>query len=284
MITIKEILYSTRNLFKENSITDSNLESDLILAFALKITRSQLHAHINSVVTEKEHSIINGLIKRRITNEPLAYILGFREFFGNNFIVNPSVLIPRQETECLVEIVIKYLQNLPTINPIILDVGCGSGVIGGSLLNIFPNINLISIDISRDALILTDKNIINTIKSTNYNLVLGDLLSAIKGPVDLIIANLPYIPSDRISTLQNEVKFYEPIKALDGGRNGLQLISQLIDQSKTILSTDGALFLEIDPDQKIKVETKLQNTFHEHTAKTTQDLSGKDRVVALTRL
>jgi len=124
----------------------------------------------------------------------------------------------------------------------------------------------------------------NTIKNTNYNLVLGNLLTAIKGPVDLIIANLPYIPSHRISTLQNEVKFHEPIKALDGGRNGLELISQLIDQSKTILSSDGALFLEIDPDQKIKVETKLQNTFQEHIVKTTQDLSRKDRVVALTRL
>ena len=133
------------------AIPDSDLESDLLVSFALKMSRTELHTNIGANISISQQEQIQQLVNRRIAHEPLAYILGFREFFGNSFIVNDSVLIPRQETECLVEIIIEYLNNKSIKNPTVLDVGCGSGIIGASILQNIPNINLVSIDISTNA-------------------------------------------------------------------------------------------------------------------------------------
>tara|TARA_B100001029_G_C14990085_1_gene411472 strand:- start:152 stop:1006 length:855 start_codon:yes stop_codon:yes gene_type:complete len=283
LINIKEILLSTRNLLKENAILDSDLESDLLVSFALKISRTELHTNINSDITTSEQEIILDLINRRISNEPLAYIMGFREFFGNSYRVNESVLIPRQETECLVEEVINYLRYKSIDSPNVLDVGCGSGVIGASILQNVPNINLLSIDISASAAKIAYENIHKITKSANFNVVVGDLIEGVKVEVDLIVANLPYIPTKRIPKLQKEIVLHEPKIALDGGIKGIETICRLIDQSAKILKPDGAIFLEIDPDQQYTLRNKLRYLFPEHNIKVLKDLSGQDRIISMAR-
>tara|TARA_B100000676_G_scaffold311765_1_gene382906 strand:+ start:2364 stop:3218 length:855 start_codon:yes stop_codon:yes gene_type:complete len=284
LINIKEVLLSTRKLLNENAIIDSDLESDLLVAFALKITRAQLHANINTPISISEQKTIQNLVNRRIGHEPLAYILGVREFFGNLFRVNESVLIPRQETECLVESIINYLRHKSIESPKVLDVGCGSGVIGASILKYFPNTDLISIDISPNAAQIAYENILKITNNNNFHVLVGDLIESIKVQVDLIVANLPYIPTKRIPTLQKEIFLYEPKTALDGGTKGVEIISRLIEQSTKILKPDGAIFLEIDPDQKYILKNKIQHLFPKHKIKVLHDLSGQERVLSITIL
>ncbi len=268
----------------EIAISDSDLESDLLVSFALKISRTELHTNIEANITLSQKEQIEELVNRRIAYEPLAYILGFREFFGNSFIVNDSVLIPRQETECLVEAIIEYINNKSIKNPTVLDVGCGSGIIGASILQNFPSLNLVSIDISSNAAKIAYENIESITNRSNFNVCVGDLVEAIKGPIDLIAANLPYIPTERISKLQKEIVLYEPKTALDGGNQGTEIISRLINQSTRILKPSGAIFLEIDPEQKHIIENELHYLFPKHTINILKDLSGQERIISLTKL
>ncbi|MAR14584.1 MAG: protein-(glutamine-N5) methyltransferase, release factor-specific [Chloroflexi bacterium] len=266
------------------AIPDSDLESDLLVSFALKMSRTELHTNIGANISISQQEQIQQLVNRRIAHEPLAYILGFREFFGNSFIVNDSVLIPRQETECLVEIIIEYLNNKSIKNPTVLDVGCGSGIIGASILQNIPNINLVSIDISTNAAKIAYENIESITKDRNFNVCIGDLVKAIKGPIDLIAANLPYIPTERIPKLQKEIVLYEPKTALDGGIQGIEVITRLINQSTRILKPSGAIFLEIDPEQTHIIGNELHYLYPKHTINIVQDLSGKERILSVTKL
>lgn len=284
MTKIKEILLSTRNLLNDNAILDSDIESDLLVSYALKISRSELHMNINSDISASEQTKIQNLVNRRLHHEPLAYILGYREFFGNLFTVNESVLIPRPETECLVEAIIDYLRYKSIKSPIILDVGCGSGIIGASILQNVPNINLVSIDISPSAAKIANENLHKITKSDNFNVLICDLIEGVKLPVDLIAANLPYIPTKRIPKLQKEIVLHEPKIALDGGIEGIETICRLINQSTRILKPDGAIFLEIDPEQKYPLVNEITQLFPEHTIKVLPDLSGLDRIISITKL
>lgn len=230
----------------EKAIKDSPLpltETEILLANIIQKDRSFLHAFSEYKLTPPQlYQFINKL-KRRKKKEPLAYILGHKEFYGLNFKTDKRALIPRYDTENLVE---SALETLKKANPTIADIGTGSGCIAIAIAVHHPGAKIYATDLSKSALSLAKENIRFHKMTKRIELIQGDLLSPIKEPLDLITANLPYIASAKIKDLEPEVKDYEPKVALDGGTDGTKLYKKLFQQAKTLLKPTGVIFYEVD--------------------------------------
>ncbi len=219
------------------------VEAEIILAFLLKKDRSYLNAYSEQKLLPQTKTLFQNFVKRRKSSEPLAYILGFKEFFGLKFIVNNSVLIPRPETE---EMVMKALSFIKTKkNPLVADVGTGSGCIAIAIGKSNPNSIVLASDVSTAALNMARKNAkLNNV--TNIEFRKQDLLSGSKEKFDLIVSNLPYIPTSKWRRLEKNIKTFEPRLALDSGENSMQIYNRLFKQAVGKLRKNGKLFYELD--------------------------------------
>jgi len=225
-MTVLELLENTTRYFAKHEVPSPRLTIELMLAEVLQKTRMQLYLQFDQPVPEEAMDRLRPLVKRRADGEPLEYLLGCTTFAGHRFAVTPDVLIPRPETEILLEEAIKLIEpeGLP-----VLDVGTGSGILGISLARKFPKLEVVAVDISPAVLAIAQKNGEGV---SNIHFVECDLLEGKSFPENfqMIVANLPYIPAGDISGLMREVQ-REPKLALDGGADGLDIIRRLVTQS-----------------------------------------------------
>tara|TARA_Y100000590_G_scaffold172580_1_gene197392 strand:- start:1200 stop:2048 length:849 start_codon:yes stop_codon:yes gene_type:complete len=252
---VQQAIEQASKILKKNNIISHELDAELILSDILNVKKEFLIIKNKDIIPKKIIKKYKFAINRRIKSEPVAYILGKKEFWSENFIVNHSTLVPRPETELMLYKLIKFFKN-KKIN--ILDIGTGSGCI---LLSILKELNLsrgIGIDISAKAIEIAKINskkfgLINRAKFKVYDLNKFHL-----GKYDLILSNPPYIPSGQIKNLSKDIINFEPLSALDGGRDGLDLIKQVIYKSKYLLKKGGILALEIGHSQYRQVSKKLR--------------------------
>jgi release factor glutamine methyltransferase len=277
-VTLKQAFSRARETLITNNIEDATLESELLLRHTLKISRVQLYLDLDYELNSKEEEAFWHLIERRLSGEPAAYITRHREFYGRDFYVDPSVLIPRPESELLVEKALKLAQSR-TI-PIIAEVGTGCGAIAISLALNLPQTKIYATDISVSALKVALFNCQKHGIANRICLLQGDMLDPLPEPADLIIANLPYVKESELSPIC--LANFEPPLALNGGSDGLQKMRQLCRQVNNKLRPDGCLLLEIGQGQRKAITTFLRSLFPSAKIEVTPDLSGIDRVVSLT--
>ena len=276
-----EVISKAVYILKENLIKNPYLDSEMLLSKALKIKRENLLTNLNMKLKNKDIIKFNKLIERRRKKEPIAYILGYKSFWKSNFKVNQDVLIPRPETEHVIEEVLKIIPKSASYN--ILDVGTGSGCLIVSIILERQRSRGTAIDISKNAINIAKYNakiqhIENRIKFVNSNI---DKFN--RGKYDLIISNPPYIKKLKIKYLEDDVKLYEPKVALDGGIDGYSNLKKVIKKSSKLLKTKGKLILEIDDKQK-NITNKIlkQNGFY--TNKIVKDLAKKYRCIVSTKI
>jgi release factor glutamine methyltransferase len=274
--TITKLLDWTTEYFKKYNIEWPHLEAEILLAHSLKLKRIELYTNHERVLTKAELAEYKVLIQRRSKKEPIAYITGNQPFMSLDFKINRSVLIPRPETEKLVEITIDLVKNRKFT---IADIGTGSGVIAISLAKYLPEIKVIGIDTSPDAINLAQKNVEDHKLSDRCEFRKGNLFEPLKEKVDIIVSNPPYIPTKDIETLETDVKDWEPTQALDGGADGLDYIRKLIDLSPDHLNPDSLLLIEIGYDQGEKVKLLAKNSGKYKEIEIIKDLNGKERIL-----
>lgn len=272
--TVKELLEWTSNYFKEKNITEARLEAEILLARVVGKDRVYLYANYDAPVNQDERSIFREFIKRRARKEPLAYITGTKEFMSLEFKVNPNVLIPRPETEIIVEKAIEVFRDQPCS---ICDIGTGSGALAISLAYYLPLARVFATDISPQALATARENAASL--QIEVEFLEGDLLSPFLDKehcFDLIVANLPYISQEEYHTLDSGVKSYEPQIALLAPGDGLDIYRRLLPQAFDLLKEGAYLFLEIGWQQGEKA-MRMMSDFEE--VQLIKDLAGHNRVV-----
>ncbi|MCL2186124.1 MAG: peptide chain release factor N(5)-glutamine methyltransferase [Treponema sp.] len=288
---IREALSQGSADLKFAGIKTPSLDASLLLAHILKMSKTELITEGNKSISEKNCASFCGLIERRCSGECTAYLIGKKEFRGLDFIVNKSVLVPRPDTETLVETALeKYLTKTDTNlhepkKSGVLDLCTGSGAIAISLKHERPDLEVYAADISNDALktaklnssrILSKNNQIHFYQGDLFNALSSDSSSLINS-FSLIISNPPYIPSQEIETLSAEVQ-NEPRIALDGGEDGLDIIKRIINGASEYLINGGALLLEADPRQMQKIVTILEKKGYKDI-QLFNDLSDSQRVI-----
>jgi len=249
-----EIIKIGSKFLKENKIPSSILDSEILLSKTLNKTREEILTNIDQKIDKKKVLLFKKYLQRRSKNEPIAYILGEKEFWSSTFYVNNNTLIPRPETELLVDKLLEFYRNK---NISILDIGTGSGCIIVSLLiNLKKSIGF-GVDISKDAISIATKNSIKHKLANRIKFSTQSFEKIFNKKFDLIVSNPPYIERKDIKNLIDDIKKYEPRMALDGGNDGLDLIRKVIYKSKDILKIKGMLALEIGNEQIKKVSKIL---------------------------
>jgi len=259
-------------------VESPRLDAELLLGHVLGANRAAILARPEQQLTPKQLTRYRGLVVRRGNREPLAYITGHREFFGLDILVDHRVLIPRPETELLVEHALELASRMA--DPLqIADVGAGSGAIAVSLAVRLPHATLYALDSSADALEMVAENARHHQVADRVRCLHGDLLSALPGAVDLITANLPYVTTGEWQELAPEIRDYEPRSALDGGPDGLDLIDRLLATAGACLRPAGAVLLEIGAGQGVAATALARKHFSQARVQLIQDYAGLDRLV-----
>ena len=249
-----EIIKFGSNLLKEKKISSSILDSEILLSKVLNKTREDILINLDQKINKMSISVYKEYLKRRSSSEPIAYILGEKEFWSKKFYINKNTLIPRPETELLVDKILKIYGGKKIS---ILDVGTGSGCIIISLLSNLKYSYGIGIDISKKAILVAKKNALRHKLTKRVKFLNKSLKNIFSKKFDLIVSNPPYIDSKDMKNLSEDIKRYEPRIALDGGNDGLDLIKKVIYKSKSILKIKGMLALEIGNEQIKKVSKIL---------------------------
>lgn len=280
-ISIAEALRQGTQVLNTTGVPEPRKEAASLLAWVMAKDRTFLISHSDALVTDDVFSSFNNTIRRRANGEPLQYIVGSQDFFGRAFKVTPDVLIPRPETELLVEAALQLLDN---VRPgcVICDVGTGSGCIAISLLCERRNLQALALDISPQAIKVALQNAISHGVEKRVSFIVSDCFEAISvhQKFDLIVSNPPYVASGALQGLQREVKDHEPVVALTPGGDGLTIIRRLLDEAPGFLKDDGYLLFEIGFDQGETV-TKLINPTTWRLLEILPDLQGIPRIVSL---
>ena len=282
--TIIKVLSWTESYLKNHSIDSPRLTAEMLLSYCLGTKRLDLYLQYDRPLQENELSDFKGLIKRRIQNEPVAYIIGEKGFFESDFEVAPGVLIPRPETEILVEQALEILNiNQGHLRPRkVLGLGTGSGAIIISLAKANPRHQYFASDISWAALEIAKNNAEKLTRdkicffSGSWFLPMGE-----KALFDLIVSNPPYIPSGDIQTLQSEIRQFEPIIALDAGRDGFDSFRSILADAHHYLVPGGSILLEMGFDQKKGIENILTQCPWYENIDFIKDLAGHNRTVLI---
>ncbi len=273
---VEDWLLFGKNFLKNSNVESYSLDAEILLMFVLNFSRVQLFINKNYVLSDKERKFYLSLLEKRSYFMPVSYITGKREFMGLDFIVNSSTLIPRSDTEVLVEYAIDFINknNFKSV----IDIGTGSGAIAVSVANYCPSVSVTAVDISGKALETAKKNAeINNVLD-RINFVESDVFKNVDSKFDVIISNPPYIKTNVIDTLMPDVKNYEPVSALDGGDDGLFFYKKIIFECKRFLNRNGMLIFEIGHDQAFEVSELLRKSEFENID-VRQDFAGFDRVV-----
>ena len=274
--TIERVLNWTRGFFEEKGIEGGRFDAELLMADALKVDRMRLYLDHHKPLSQEELTAIRERVRRRGHREPVAYITGQKGFWSLDLAVDQRVLVPRPETEGLVERALEVIATESAIR--VVDVGCGSGCIGLAIASERPEAQITGVDISEDALTVARMNA-EKMGATQVKFFQSDLLGQVEGPIDVVVSNPPYIPSATIPTLMEDVRQFEPHLALDGGPDGLDVYRLLIPQAVECLASGGYLVLEIGFDQGLDVTGLCEQTGVFQSIETFQDLAGLDRVI-----
>ena len=277
----QEILFQGSKILKLNNIKSFNLDSELLLSSILKIDRSSLILNLEKKIKNNKTKIFFDLIERRKKNEPLAYITGYKEFWKNKFKVNNNVLIPRPDSETLVEQVLNEIGI--NSKKKILDIGTGSGCIIISILNERKKCTGSGIDISKNAIKLAKYNakiqhLQNRIKFFNTNI---DNFKLDK--YDFVVSNPPYIKLNEINGLDKDIRYFEPKIALSGGIDGLSIIRLVVSKSSNLIKKSGKLFLEIGSNQATET-IKILQLYGFYNNRVIKDLGKKNRCIISTKI
>jgi release factor glutamine methyltransferase len=297
-------------------IEEAALEAEVLARHVLGVDRAQIFAHPERRLTPGQRASLEALLHRRLRREPVAYILGTRDFYGLSFVVTPAVMVPRPETETLVEEALGWARaregetprpfdsaegrlaqdqrDDPHPNPlpsgerervrgplVIADIGTGSGCVAVSLAVHLPEARIIAIDASAAALEVAASNLQRHGVRDRVTLLHGSLLEPLTGPVDLMVANLPYVRDGEIAELQPEVRDWEPRGALAGGPDGTALLRALLAQAPAHLRPGGAVMLEMDPRQRREIDGAAGTALPGASVRVVVDLAGRDRVLVI---
>lgn len=277
MKTVLEVLQATSGYFEKHSVENPRLNAEHLLGHVLGRKRLELYMEFDRPLSELELEPLRDFVRRRARGEPLQHLLGTAEFFGRSFLCDKRALIPRPETEQLVERVLAEKAGTNGSRLRVLDVGCGSGVIALTLAAEWPAAEVQAFDISPDALALSRENAARLHLSERVAFFESDLLGAANGFYDFIIANLPYIPRIEIFELAKEVRF-DPRLALDGGPDGFDLLNRLAIEAKNFLHHGGTIAFEVGHDQATTLIDKLSTEGY-HGIRAFPDYQGLQRFV-----
>jgi release factor glutamine methyltransferase len=279
MLTVLEALKLSDEYLQKYKIESSRLNAELLLAEVLQCKRLDLYLLYDKPLSEGEIIKYREYLKRRSKREPLQYIIGYVDFFGLKFFVNPSVLIPRPETEILVESVMQKFSVNDEIR--ILDIGIGSGNMAVSLLKNLVNSEAVGIDISEESLSMSKRNAVENSVESRLELIKFDILKDdynLLGKFDLIISNPPYVSQEDYNELEPELKVFEPVFALTDYSDGYSFYEKIIPVSKDLFENHGKLFFELGKGQHNKVKNLMEkNGFI--NINITQDYSRVDRII-----
>jgi release factor glutamine methyltransferase len=281
--TIKSVLDWTQTYFKEKFVESPRLSAEILLADTLGLERIDLYLQFDRPLDKPELASFKAKLLRRAQHEPVAYITGKKAFWKSTFNVSPHVLIPRPETELLLENAISLIQSKQGSMRII-ELGVGTGAIIVSLANEFPDHAYFGTDYSVQAIQIAMQNARQNIDHNNrIQFVVSEWFEALstRYPFDLIISNPPYIAKEVFSNLQPEITRFEPQLALDGGQDGFIHIQTIIQQAANYLSTDGVLLLEIGFDQRKAVEKCVASSNDFKTVNIIKDYAGHDRIACI---
>lgn len=286
--TIIKLLTWAESYFKSHAVDSPRLTAEILLACGLEIKRLDLYLQHDRPLEKNELARFKALIKRRVQNEPVAYITGIKGFWESDFVVTPDVLIPRPETEILVEQALQFLKGrFPDKGPDgrpgrILELGTGSGAVIVSLARAMPGHVYAAGDISLKALAVAKQNA-GTLAGKPIRFFAGSWFSCLdtRGKFDLILSNPPYIPARDIETLQPEIRLFEPFTALDGGPDGLAAFREILGAAHCYLAPGGVLLLETGCDQKQGIQRILRSAGGYQPPEFIRDLAGRHRVALI---
>ena len=279
MTLSQAISLASQNL-SEVGIEDTLVEAELLLRYAVGISKTQLYTEPGRILTPAEADRLREFTQRRLHREPTAYILKHREFYGIDFYIDQRVLIPRPETELLVEKAIESASRyFPNKNLTIADVGTGSGVIAITLALALSQAKIYATDVSTESLEVADMNCHIHQVNDQVELLHGNLLKPVPENVDMIVTNLPYIRDSELKTLSPEIVNFEPIIALTGGEDGLDRVRSLLAQIPGKICPRGCLLMEIGQGQAQAVTSLIRSYFAEAGIEIFPDSSNIDRVV-----
>lgn len=276
---MQRILEWTTGFLKQRGVESPRLEAELLLAHARKCQRIRLYTDFSELLSDEQRAVMRELVQRRARREPLAYIVGTREFYGRSFDVDANVLIPRPETETLVDV---CLERIPKDQPReILEVGIGSGCISVTVARLRPLCAVIATDTSAGAISVAQRNAEKHGVASRVTIFHGDAL----GPVltsgrkfDGLVSNPPYVRDDERSELQPEVGHHEPAQALFAGPDGLDVVRRIMAQAPLLLKQGAFLAMELDPSQCFAVSDMMRLAGFS-SVYVRKDLSGLDRIV-----
>ena len=281
--TLRQSLSESRAILRDGGVAEWEMEAEALLRHVLGTDRADFLTLVygdDGLLSSTQSDRLASLLNRRLSGEPLAYIVGMREFYGLELDVNEHVLIPRQETELLVDIVMEYLPSFGPM-PKVVDVGTGSGAVALAIAAHNESVDLIATDVSRKALDVARRNASRLGLVDRVSFVRCDMLEAVVGRVDIIVSNPPYIPSGQIGRLQVEVQ-REPMIALDGGDDGLEPFRRLLAQANDKLAPGGVMIVELMPEQMEAAADIARQTIPNLSAlRTRDDLMGNERVLVL---
>jgi release factor glutamine methyltransferase len=305
--TVRRILDWTMTYLKEHGSDTPRLDAEILLAHARNSPRIQLYTQFDDPLTEPQRATMRDLVKRRAAAEPVAYLVGHKEFFSLDFLVNRHVLIPRPDTETLVMAVLDAVRErrsrelgaerpraegqgpsdsaldpqpsapLPTE---ILELGTGSGCIAVALAKNLPDARVTAVELSPEAIQVAHSNVERHQLSERITLLEGDLFASVgEGRrFDVIVSNPPYVPRDELARLDADVREHEPHHALDGGPDGLDVVRRIVAESPGYLKEQGWLMLELSSEQAPTVQQLMRERGFQ-TVRIKQDLAGRDRVI-----
>ncbi|MBM4445851.1 MAG: peptide chain release factor N(5)-glutamine methyltransferase [Chloroflexi bacterium] len=281
---LAQALQQSAHILSLNDIDDSHVEARMLLGRITKLSPVQIYTQPERTLNHEQEGNLHELVERRLCHEPAAYIVNNREFYGIDFYVDPRVLIPRPETELLVDTALEFARSNKThlAKPLLIaDIGTGCGAIAISLALNLPHSKIYATDVSPLALQVAKLNCESHNVTDRITLLQGNLLEPLPEPVDILVANLPYIKSSELTNLSPEIIQFEPRMAIDGGESGLHYIRQLLEQAEVKINTKGCLLLEIGHNQEREVRHLINICLGKISVGFISDLNGINRVAKI---
>jgi len=274
-VRLAEALHAAQRSLGEAGIDDARLEAEILLGHVLQLQRHQLYARLQEEIDDAQHAAFRALVERRLAHEPTPYIVGHKEFYGLELETTPAAPIPRPETELLVE------EALKAGAATLVDVGTGCGAVAVALAVNLPDAVIYATDQSPQALALAARNAERLAVADRIRFLEGDLLDPLPEPVDLIVANLPYVKSGDWDALAPEIRKHEPRSALEGGPAGIDVIERLLRGAPSHLRPRGRLLAEIGWDQGERLRQIAAECFPGAKVEIRKDLAGLDRLLVV---